>query len=152
MVNRFRIVRWRRVVNIGRKYFRRLGYVPRGGTPPIHPIERPTKLCSCPPLPQETRVRGADETVPDRIPVQGMPARVPGPVRPDLRHGPENVQQRLFLGDGELPVPGAGQQTVSRRLRSAHRRAQKLLVLIVFTARSDRRGRKQNALQTTRIL
>lgn len=74
-------------------------------------------------FPQETRVRGAHEEVSDRIPVQGMPAGVPGPIRPDLRHGSENLQQRLFLRNGELPVSGAGQQTVSRRLRAAYRRA-----------------------------
>lgn len=93
--------------------------------------------------PQETRVRGAHETVSDRVPVQGMSARVPDPVRPDLRHGPEDVQQWLFLGDGELPVSGAGQQTVSRRLRSAHGRAQKLFVLIPLPANRRQNSKKK---------
>jgi hypothetical protein len=82
-------------------------------------------------FPQETRVCGAHEEVSDRIPVQRMPASVSDPLRPDLRHRSEDVQQRLFLGNGELPVPVAGQQTVSRSLRAAHRRAQKLFVLIL---------------------
>lgn len=82
-------------------------------------------------FPQKTRVRGAHEEVSDWIPVQRMPAGVSDSVRPDLRHRPEDLQQRLFLGNGELPVPVAGQQTVSRRLRAAHRRAQKLFVLIL---------------------
>lgn len=82
-------------------------------------------------FPQETRVCGAHEEVSDRIPVQRMPASVPDPVRPDLWNRSEDLQQRLFLGNGELPVPVVGQQTVSRRLRAAHRRAQKLFVLIL---------------------
>lgn len=82
-------------------------------------------------FPQETRVRGAHEEVSDRFPVQRMPAGVSDSVRPDLRHRPEDLQQRLFLGNGELPVSVVGQQTVSRRLRAAHRRAQKLFVLIL---------------------
>jgi hypothetical protein len=82
-------------------------------------------------FPQKTRVCGAHEEVSDWISVQRMSAGVSDSVRPDLRHRPEDLQQRLFLGNGELQVPVAGQQTVSRRLRAAHRRAQKLFVLIL---------------------
>lgn len=94
-------------------------------------VRRPSVLIVFIIFPQETRVRGAHEEVPDRIPVQRMPEGVSYSVRSDLRHRPEDLQQRLFLGDGELPIPVPGQQTVSRRLRAAHRRAQKLFVLIL---------------------
>lgn len=95
----------------------------------LHALLDHTKSLVC--LPQKTRVRGTHEEVPDGIPVQRMSAGVPAAVRPDLRYRLEDVQQRLFLGNGELSVPVTGQQTVSRRLRTTHRRAQKLLVLIL---------------------
>ena len=57
---------------------------------------------------QQTRVRSAPQELHGRIPLPELPAVLPPHLRPGVRHGRQDLQQRLLPQDGELPRPQPG--------------------------------------------
>jgi len=79
-----------------------------------------------------------------RFPVPRLPEDLPALLRPRLRHGRHDVQQRVLPGDRELPQQESRDEKVSRRVRAADRGAEELSVLDLARRNAKRRHVNEN--------